>query len=263
MQQRDIHHFLLRYFEGTNCQILNQTAGSLAVQLTIEMDKQLMNRPFYWHYLEKTGGTPNPMRVAFVTDPDQAGEQKGEHVHFGSPRLHQIFRSVNTMGGHIRLYEEAKSNQGTSPLHPWLGMNVRISYQSNRRKEELLSIGLNLIHGAVCLKFHDVLQERSMTPVLPDYCFTLSPLITLESGIKRIERYIEEHINTQSFEWAEEAIGFMNEGISLLETFYEAVDEKPECYYTEKESIRELYEPNIHVEVVNGGLFYLHPQFTK
>ena len=30
----------------------------MTVQLTIEMDKELMNRPFYWHYLEKTGGRP-------------------------------------------------------------------------------------------------------------------------------------------------------------------------------------------------------------
>ena len=41
----------------------------MTVQLTIELDKELMNRPFYWHYLEKTGGVPNPMKLTFITDP--------------------------------------------------------------------------------------------------------------------------------------------------------------------------------------------------
>ncbi|MDI5788447.1 YqhG family protein [Bacillus licheniformis] len=34
----------------------------MTVQLTVEVDKQIMNRPFYWHWLEKTGGEPNPMK---------------------------------------------------------------------------------------------------------------------------------------------------------------------------------------------------------
>ena len=63
----------------------------LTVQLTIELDKELMNRPFYWHYLEKTGGVPNPDRLTFITDSQNAPTNiKGETIHFGSPRLHQM-----------------------------------------------------------------------------------------------------------------------------------------------------------------------------
>ena len=51
-----------------------------------------MNRPFYWHYLEKTGGVPNPMSLTLITDPDTAPEHiKGETIHFGSPVFIKFF----------------------------------------------------------------------------------------------------------------------------------------------------------------------------
>lgn len=55
MRQTDIHQFLKRYFLANNCSIVTETPSYLTVQLTIELDKELMNRPFYWHYIEKTG----------------------------------------------------------------------------------------------------------------------------------------------------------------------------------------------------------------
>lgn len=53
MQQHEIHNYLYNFFEANNCEILERSPHLLDVQLTIEMDKLLMNRPFYWHYLEK------------------------------------------------------------------------------------------------------------------------------------------------------------------------------------------------------------------
>lgn len=81
----------------------------LDVQLTIEMDKRLMNRPFYWHYLEKTGGIPNPMQLSLITDPNHA-EEEGELIHYGSPRLHQIFQTTKELGSYIRLFEDTKGS---------------------------------------------------------------------------------------------------------------------------------------------------------
>lgn len=68
MEQRDIHTFLLRFFKANQCDILEESAGHMTVQLTIEMDKLIMNRPFYWHWLEKTGGVPEPRQLTFITD---------------------------------------------------------------------------------------------------------------------------------------------------------------------------------------------------
>ena len=79
---------------------------------------------------------------------------KGETIHFGSPRLHQIFQSTKNLASYIRLYEKSTSlsNQQT-PLRPWIGLNVKISYQCDRKKDVFKSIGLNLINGQMVEQF--------------------------------------------------------------------------------------------------------------
>jgi hypothetical protein len=142
MQQEKIYNYLERFFRSTNCEIIEKNNGYMTVQLTIEMDKLLMNRPFYWHYLEKTGGSPNPMKLTIITDKKEAPEEvNGEFIHFGSPRLHQIFHAAREMAAYIRLYED-RDNQMKTPLHPWLNVNAKISYICDRRKDQMVSLGL-------------------------------------------------------------------------------------------------------------------------
>ncbi|MQL54139.1 hypothetical protein GFC01_18175, partial [Desulfofundulus thermobenzoicus] len=144
-EQHGIHTFLLRFFKANQCSILEESAGHMTVQLTIEMDKLIMNRPFYWHWLEKTGGVPEPRQLTFITDQKKAGDTtSGEFIHFGSPRLFQIFEAVKEQGRFIRLYERVSPlTNNQIALEPWLGLNVKISYLADRKKDKLLSLGLH------------------------------------------------------------------------------------------------------------------------
>jgi hypothetical protein len=262
VQQHEIHQFLKRYFTANGCELVASSDGYINVQLTIELDKELMNRPFYWHYLEKTGGVPNPMRLSLITDSEKAPEDiKGEQIHFGSPRLHQISQSTKSLAGYIRLYEERASHEvQQTALHPWLGLNIKISHQCDRRKDSIRSIGLNLINGSIHESFHDKLLKKSLTPKIPDFSFTLAPIIKPKSGIGRIQNYLLEELNAESDEWANLARNRWREDLALLDHFYEEQEEKPESYFLEKEALKEQYEPKIFVEIINGGLFYLKQQ---
>jgi hypothetical protein len=258
VQQQEIHKFLERYFHSNHCEIVENSSGYLTVQLTTEMDKELMNRPFYWHYLEKTGGTANPMKLTFITDSLKAPDQiKGEHIHFGSPRLHQIFESTKKLAGYIRLYENHQVSQQQVPLFPWLGLNVKISYQCDRKRDLFQSIGLQLINGQMVEGFHERLLHTQLTPKIPDYSFTLSPLVKPKSGISRIENYFKQQLNGEDHKWANEAIERWDKDLKLLKHFYEEIEEKGESYETEKQALKEQYEPKISISIINGGLFYL------
>ncbi|MGD6940804.1 YqhG family protein [Cytobacillus gottheilii] len=259
MQQHEIHRFLVKYFQANECDIIEQGPGFLRVQLTIELDKELMNRPFYWHYLEKTGGTPNPMQLTLITNKMLAPENmQGEVIHFGSPRLHQIFQSARSLAGYIRLYENHQHQNGTQiPLRPWLGMNVRISYQCDRKKDIFKSIGLQLINGQMIENFHDRLLTMNLTPKIPDYSFTLSPIIMAKSGMTRVAGFLQNSILQEDHTWADEARERWNKDLDLLEHFYEDEEEKADSYEIEKKALQEQYEPKISISMVNGGLFYL------
>ena len=52
MTIENLHNFLINYFEASQCEV-NSEDETLDVKLTEEMDEQLMNRPFYWHYVKK------------------------------------------------------------------------------------------------------------------------------------------------------------------------------------------------------------------
>ncbi|WP_227938521.1 YqhG family protein [Alkalihalobacillus deserti] len=262
MQQPQVHDFLERYFKANDSPIIENTSSYLQIQLSIELDKLLMNRPFYWHYLEKTGGEPRPMQVTFITDQTHVPDDiRGEQIHFGSPRLRQLFESTRELGGFIRLFEriEASGNKSIS-LQPWLCLNAKVSFQCDRKKDVLLSLGLNLIHGQIVPQFYDRIREKDLTPNIPDYCFKLSPLITVKSGLIRLQKMVQTYAENEDDTWAEEAVERWDADLKLLEAFYEDQEEKPESYHVEKQALKEQYEPNIHVSVVNGGMFYLQQQ---
>ncbi|QED48613.1 YqhG family protein [Cytobacillus dafuensis] len=262
MQQQEIHNFLEKYFYANGCEIIQNGQGYLTVQLTIELDKELMNRPFYWHYLEKTGGVPNPMQLTLITNPHLVSDQmKGETIHFGSPRLHQIFESTKNLAGSIRLYEKHNKPPGQqTPLRPWLGMNIRISYECDRKRDVFKSIGLQLINGQMIEGFHDKLLNLPLTPKIPDYSFTLSPLIMPKSGISRVENFLRYKLEHEDHSWAEDARKRWQKDLKLLEHFYEEAEEKDESYEIEKTALKEQYEPKVKISIVNGGLFYLTDQ---
>jgi Bacterial protein YqhG of unknown function len=258
MQQQEIHNFLVSYFQSNDCTILENKPGYLTVQLTIELDKELMNRPFYWHYLEKTGGIPNPMKLTMITNPQVAPDDiKGETIYFGSPRLHQIFESTKNLSRYIRLYEKHQHFNRQTPLMPWLCMNVKISYQCDRKRDIYKSIGLQLINGKMVEDFHEYLLKVPLTPKIPDYSFTLSPLVKPVSGMTRIENYLKSIIEADDHSWAEDAINRWEQDLKLLDHFYEDEEDENESYETEKQALKEQYEPKINISFINGGLFYL------
>lgn len=258
MEQHKIHDFLVRYFKTSGCTILSNDNSSLHVQLTVEMDKRLMNRPFYWKYIEKLGQDGQPLELKLVTDPAQAAMSDGEFIHFGSPRLHQIFQSAKEMSAHTRLFERVGHFDSRSiPLEPWMGINAKISYQCDRRKDELISFGLQLINGELVERFQEKLGALELTPKIPDYCFTISPLVKPGSGLKRIENHIESYVRNKDDHWAREAERRWDEDQGLLDQFYENAQSKPQSYELEKEAIRQQYEPKVQVDIINGGMFYL------
>lgn len=114
-----------------------------------------------------------------------------------------------------------------------------------------------MITGTIVEQFHEKLQKLPLTPKIPDYCFTISPIIKPQSGMARLEQYIGKKIEQDDHTWAEQAIARWNEDLALLDHFYEEMEEKPECYYMEKQALEEQYKPKITISIINGGLFYL------
>jgi len=251
----NLNQFLEDYFVSHRCQILENKDGILKIQLTEEMDQALMNRPFYWHYIKKIGQQGKPMDLTLITNPNKKNE-KGEWIHFGSPRLQQIINHLKEKEKYTKLFQKVVSNQNT-PLFPWLVVNLKMSYKGKQKKDEMISIGLQLVNGNMRLEMMDHLQKLPLQMAISDYCYTISPIIKLQSGFKRIESVISSYIENQTHEWALESLQELEEEIKTVQHFYEGRTEELEQMEKEIEEIKERYHPVISQEVINGGIFYL------
>ncbi|WP_438448664.1 YqhG family protein [Gorillibacterium sp. sgz5001074] len=70
MNRQTIERFVMRYLEATGCQLVEKGDGHVTVRLSPEADKDLMNRSYYWSFVERTGAAPEPMLFKFVFDPE-------------------------------------------------------------------------------------------------------------------------------------------------------------------------------------------------
>lgn len=260
MEITNLNLFLKVYFTSHQCELLHNHDGVMSIQLTEQMDRALMNRPFYWHYVKSTGNSGQPMKLTFITNPDRR-EEKGEWIHFGSPRLQQIMNHLKQSEKYTKLFQSVQASTNI-PLFPWLVCNIKISYQGRQKKDEMISIGLHLVNGTMLLDMMGRLQQISLQMAISDYCYTISPIIKLKSGYLRIESVITNYFENQSHEWAEESLETLDREIQTLKYFYteEADDEQMN---KETNEIKERYEPYITSEVINGGIFYLTDDFAK
>lgn len=259
MKITNLHRFLHTYFKSHQCEIISDQDGVMTVKLTEEMDKALMNRPFYWHYIKSLGQEGEPMKLTLITNPNKR-EERGEWIHFGSPRLQQIMQHLRKENPFIKLFQKIETGQNT-PLYPWLMVNVKISYQGKQKKEEIYSLGLHLVNGIMKIGMMDLIERYPLSMNIPDYCYPISPIIKVKSGFSRIESVLETYIHNQDHEWAKESLMELDEEIKLVHYFYNNSEEKEEQLEKEINDITERYTPQIIIEVINGGLVYLTNDF--
>lgn len=259
MHAQQIHQFLKQFFIENNCELIEERSHLLTAQLTIDMDKRIMNRPFYWQYLESINGEPQPAQLTLITDNRKLDHNvKGEVVHFGAPRLSQIFQVAKELGSYIQVYEKTKKKAGDKTiLTPWLGVNYKIVYATDRTMEMLYSLGINLMTGYIVDEFHESIKELDFEENASTNTFNLPYIISPIRALERLDSAMERVIQLEDHQWAREAKERWKREIEILDYFYERIEQKPLSYTLEKQAMKEQFEPKIKIEIVSGGLFYL------
>jgi len=253
----NVQPFFTTFFKENHCSVKEDHA-LLHVKLSKEMDKALMNRPFYWHYVEATNQIGVPQTVSFSFD-GQIKDDKIISVHFGCPWFQKVKRYLHDNCTMIYAYE-AINRETKTMLQPWLLTNMLITYSGKNQKEELHSFGLNLINGTMHLNMMEKLNERSITTTIPDFCYTISPVITLQSGFKRIEQFVYKILTEKEHRWAIEANEALHEEIEMLQHFYRT-DENDAQFQKEINAAKKRLLPTITMTVLSGGLLYLTENF--
>ncbi|MCP3025703.1 YqhG family protein [Halobacillus sp. A5] len=262
MNSASHYDFTKQFFQLNGCKIDEDKPKQMKVKLTKEMDEALMNRPFYWHYIKKMNREGETLSLTFK-DISLGEAEEGIYLHGGTPKLQQIYQVALEKGYTARLYEAVETDNQNLALHPWLCLNMRVTFRGKQSKDLLLSLGLNLINGAMVHEAMPKLIKLDLTSKVSDYTFPMTPLIKMESGYKRLLRNIELHLETLDTQWAVESLQQLRYEQELLESFYNSKDVDTDQYEKELEQLHVRYQPRIHLQVANGGLIYLTSETSQ
>ncbi|MFC0211171.1 YqhG family protein [Paenibacillus chartarius] len=69
MNAEQIRSFVHAYLEAYQCDIVEKAPTHVTVKLSVEADKELTNRAYYWGFVERTGAPAETMTMTFVFDP--------------------------------------------------------------------------------------------------------------------------------------------------------------------------------------------------
>ncbi|MDH4615849.1 YqhG family protein [Brevibacillus sp. AY1] len=244
MQQEQVRQFVERYLASFSAHIVESHPDYLTVKLPVEIDKDIGNRPFYWSWVEKMNLAYQPLVLTFAFHPDRMPDgMRAEYIHLGAGRMQQIFASTKKHGQFVCMYEQTKSvwpSSGTrrsTPLVPWLGLNLKISLLCDKKRDILMYLGINLHEPRIVHDFTSFLFRLPLSPAIPDYFYTLDRRITLSQAVHMTQQEVSRVLDLEDQSWASEARSRLDEELAILQAYYDelALREQPAEEEIEKE----------------------------
>ncbi|TVY04343.1 YqhG family protein [Cohnella terricola] len=290
MNIKQVQKFAASYLESTQCHFIEKSPSSITVKLSSDADRALSNRPYYWSYVDRTGVEPETMtyRWSFASPSiedratkspisyvmTESGRIIQEDVYFGSRRLQQLFEVVSQAGQCVTLFEEPPRGRpgplGSLPYTAWLGVNFKVGYECDMKREELYNWGISLATGVINDNFMDTLKDRKLTPRLPSNVHLLRNGLSLRKGMTQLESALERKLKNADFTWAVEAEGRRQDELERIRHYYRPMLEHMEhpdqreqkealtARFQQREAeIDWQYRPRVSVSVLNCGIFHL------
>lgn len=193
-----------------------------------------------------------------------------EELHYGSRRLDQLMGAALSNGRYVCLFQQPDAKPSgpfdSIPYTPWLGVNIKVSFQCDMKREELHSFGISLATGICVEGFYDRLLSLKMTPRLPANVHIAKSAYTLARAAGIVETLLERKLRSYDYGWAIAAAARAEEELALINGYYEPLLENAE--EEQREAIRTQYEnrraevewqlkPRVTASAVNSGIFHL------
>jgi hypothetical protein len=307
VNSKQVHKYVQRFLEATQCSIIEKSPAHFTVKLSPAADRELTNRPFYWSFVDRTDTEPETMTYLFVTDkekyeeilatpapaPTQAStavdaalnrsfgfvnnnlasgaRTPREDLYFGSRKLEQLFGAAKSSGSYVNLFQEPERRSNTpfqsTPYTAWLGVNMRVEFACDRKREEIHSYGVSLATGMVVENFYDRLKNLKLTPRLPSNVHLTRNGLSYAKALGIVETSLERKLKGYDYNWAVDAAARLEEELDRIRHYYDplvqhAADDETKAKVEEQFNQRQTeikwqYEPRVTASAINCGIFHL------
>ncbi|TCP70598.1 YqhG family protein [Baia soyae] len=265
MDQQQVRSFTERYLQYQQCQVIESAPSHIYTHLSIEADKDLLNRPMYWMYVERMGLQPNPSHQCFIFDAENPpADLKGEYVFYGCPRFTQLLDSAQKHGKFVRVYQDTgvfgMVSRQTKPYSPWLVINFFVSFVCDRKRDEIWSLGIDLQTGAIQEQFDDQIKNTNWLSRIPAKRYTEEANMSISEAVGELEYYLQDRLQNGELTWAMEAEERLQQELAQLDLYFpDDASLSEEQIKSKQDRRRELvwqYHPRVETRLINAGLFY-------
>ncbi|MCL6453180.1 MAG: YqhG family protein [Alicyclobacillus sp.] len=235
------------YFQAVGATCVFRAEDYAEYQLPPDVDKEMVERPFYWMWIEKTGQQPTPtvLRLAFTQAAEtvqnerirrvlleQAGPSlnemqrryfvapKAELVSLGSYRLDRIYASCDRRGRFAAVMPSRRPPGAT--LVPWLLVNLRVSQRCDVTEQKLASYGVCLVNGQLVLDFYNRIANIPMEPMDPRRV-ARSLRVPVDTAVKHVKEHLTRAFERQPATWAEAAWQRLQQDVEQIATYYSSI----------------------------------------
>ncbi|WP_372663738.1 YqhG family protein [Cohnella sp.] len=287
MNAKQVQKFVLSYLDSTGCQLIEKSPNRITVKLSPKADRSLTNRPFYWSFVDRAGVDPETMTYgwSFENPSTEQGSSGSlisylmtdngrivqEDIYFGSRRLHQLFEAVRQEGRCVTMFEEPSRGRldplGSQPYTAWLGVNFKVSFECDMKREEIYGWGISLATGIIDENFLETLKDRKLSSRLPSNVHLLRNGLSLRKGMSQLELTMERKLKNVDFSWAEDAERRRQDELQRIKHYYapmlEAMEpsvQREELAIRSQQREAEIdwqYRPRVSLSVMNCGIFHL------
>lgn len=263
MTDEELYRFTKLYF--TYVEAVFRTADHLAlcVELPRDVDKELTDRPFYWMWVETLRETPPPtvLYLQFSEQPPSSSiiselpeNTRPERINTGSYRMQKIFQSTKTRGRFAVAYEHAPE------LWPSVLINVKISYTSDRQKDELLTYVVDLKTDLIAESSMQLFMTKKLSDELPAKAKIMPLPVNYDRILKRVLDRLKQDLAKKDSRWAKEATTRLQQELAELDRYYAELPEQEDLINEKilrKDELTWRMAPKIEIHPLQLALLYL------
>ncbi|SIS63430.1 YqhG family protein [Alicyclobacillus vulcanalis] len=229
--------FCDRYFTSVGARTLVARPMYREYELPVDVDKELIERPFYWMWVEATHQPVEPtvLRLAFDADAQAREEarlnqdspssafpwspkKRVERIDFGAHLFDRILMSAARRGRTASVRE----GQPGAEIVPWLMVNGVFAYTADMNREEWFSYAVCLDNLQIVDRFYERIKHRDLVGA-PASEILRHSRHTFQDAWRTLQRALTEHADAQDPQWAEEAMTRLRGDLAQLTAYYDSL----------------------------------------
>ena len=143
----------------------------------------------------------------------------------------------------------------TKKARPYLLVNYTLSYQTDELREELVSLGLNMVSGEIIPDFLHFLVDQDALPGAAET--EVETGYQLDEAFNLLHTALEQLVQDRDPAWINDARARYEEELSCLYQYYQEDQRDFADFQSRALDLYDKFRPRVLVRVVNVGLLYL------